>query len=805
MFELLHNLTGTQPPREALPHRSAAEISAAHPRLKPEQAVELIEQFLASADGQLLPPEYQQLFTDISAAVARAGTKLKNEWWLQLLPTDSSLLEADEIRAKTTLQEFMPLVPVYIERFQEFLQMFDGLDRLPEYSLRLAKYGEQTYLNDLYQTAHEQGQWTVANLQKLEERKDLWFGGMEKMTRVAKLWRLLNLDQTRAGSAQSRPPAEFVTAAYQLIAMSAEDEIAKYQAFVKLIAPYQPTTPSEYLYLVATGESERWAPQFASKLQTLINGPEFSQEIGDPRVGAYEPYLAFVANPRDVVAGYATKVGETIKIKLSQLWEPNQIDNKTIKWVSDKLAEVEGAVIASNREQERPDHPSVWLSFDFDFNQVMGADSSLSQLIAETGKVDRSLVTMALPLSIQQARSLLTVSEELTPQFMSSWIVECYLQRALGVAKWHGFGAWPETYANPAWATVDNSAAGNTDKSLQANNQILNKATLAAMTEGMLVECFYAVMGSMQTGVAIDAHTKAQDSAASMERAAYYLSLVMEGMTFYSQNHAAPPAVGIGHSMGGEIALLLAAIMPRSVVKQRKIYLEAHTPVATDENPWQANSFLYERFNLLANLLIAMQGRRSPRLVQETGRLLSLAGRRLPITKALVGGMVGATQEVNRNALRETFSRVANLDQLADWSVKWMHELTFANFIKFLELQKDTINDPTWIGIDQMLGAAAANMGSLLGVTIGTDDKVLKPEMQQRSFAKHPDKYRWLDFTGEEWRPHFTDWLTTARQDDGPLACVIQGVFPHYMINNWVGRAVAGGRLAQIKAAQNQI
>ncbi len=780
-------------------------------------SVDNVKRFLEGR-GRLLEPTIQGFFTSQMRSYDNLEAQIN-----QLHPIKKALpfLEVGKKREFKTVSENIKFA---YEVFGRYADMFDNAESLPRVATEMAKWGAEEFMAQKLE--RKKGE-TLDGGSAFEERRTRWFGGMEKMMKAAEAWRMfLSVSgsitgveaTTRHLSGGEEDKVGFVTRAYEFME---QKEDAKFEDFVGFLDDYfvpkglkdderqrrlgivkeailkndgysrldiiayksakdiygediQPLF-YEYMWMLVSGKTDRYNQSLNERLK-IVAGKE-SKENPD----IFTPKIYMVANETDVTDGIAEHPGDLIAVQLKDLSDG---EGKVAPWFERKTREIASDAYLDDRSEG-----AVWLAMQVDLTQVLGENSAYSDFAKKIGAIDRSLITISVPVSVNEAKVLAEeYSSSRKAGEVRNALIDAYFKRMGGLVMWHGFGADERVYLTPAWAQVAYAAAEPDGREKQMGNLITAESaktrTLSSLLSDRLCGVVVNVLGGKGTGIDVSRDEEFHNTAGSMERASWYTLEVQRAMGLIPGSNDSRITIDVGHSMGGQIAHRLRTLLPESV--RSKFHTICLTPLSTKEK--EINTFMHGKAkNVLGDIVI--QTRHSKyKGVATAGRLAAKVGKATGIEKSIIYDMIVPPDAENVG----TDKRECN-------AMMRVHEPIYEEEDKYVARQRGNLEGSNFsfaqYAIDDLLLASGVAGGSDMTVLIGEYDEVLSSKVQRKNYAANRLVYAMRDFTGENWRQKFDEWAKIKGNPEAPgqkvfdpLVQVLIGNFGHYPNTNKTGR-----------------
>lgn len=787
---------------------------------KPDQGkhkttVEEVRQFLEGR-GRLLDLSLQKTFASQTDRYDLLKSDIDSmNVWKRKLP----FLEVDKKSNLRTTEENIKYAFEVIGRYSE---MFENTESLPRVATEMAKWGAEELIFPVL--ADKKKGSTLGDREAVfKERRTVWFSGLERMMRAAEAWRMLlsvngkvskKEANTRALTGGEEEKIEFVSKIYEFMDESKGKTFEDFTALLdghfvpdnlipeerrkrlskvkgdirradgygevevmaaKIAGEIGDSTEQpmfyEYMWMVVTGKTDRYTNLFADRLKAV--GRRESAENPD----LFTPRLwVGVANDIDVKEGHAVNVGKLMKADLSELSENGELK----PWFERKLREMRADAYLDDKNEG-----SIWLAMEVDLSKVLGSESGFGDYVRKIGAIDKPLVTISIPVSVNEAKVLaLEFADPDKVNLLRDSIVDAYTNRLAGLAMSHGFGADERVYLTPSWAQAAFNAAEPERGVNLVTEQSIKEKSLGSLLSGRVCGVVVNVLGGKGSGIDTDVTELFQNTAGSMERASWYELEIMRAMTLLPDEEDERATIAYTHSMGGQTGLRLSILLPES--NRGKVHIIAATPVSTI-NP-RINTFMHGNLkNKLGNTVIQTRyNRHKP--IAAVGRTMAKIGKAAKIDQSIINDMIIPLDAENIGSDKRECNAMISV-----------HGEIYETEDAYVARQRGNLEASNFAfaqySIDDLRLTAAVKGGSETTVLIGLYDEVLDPSVQVANFRENPQVYAMHNFSGKNWQENFDGWINRqgVPNSEGNTVFdqqvqVVVGNFGHYLNVSKTGR-----------------
>ena len=806
---------------------------------QPEHAgktsVEDVKEFL-EGKGRLLDPALQGFFSAQIALYDSLENSLDNMGRLKRNLTFTGLKTKSEFRTSKENIKYA------FEVFGKYVDMFDNTESLPRVATEMAKWGAEEFLAPVL-LRKKNG--TIGEREKaFEERREKWFLGLEKMMKSAEAWRmLLSVNAKVAGTEATTlrlfgDESEKIKFVSEMYGFMAKDKEQDFDSFVKTIDKYfvpeglkdsekearlaaakdsirraegytildiaslkaakeidgiedQPIF-YEYMWMLVTGKTDRYTKVLSERMKVVGRRSDVPIASENKEVAAsFVPQICVgVANDMDVKEGIAGKVGDLIKVGFNDLKD----ERGNVKpWYLRKLREIGADAFFDDKSEG-----AVWIAMEVDLSKVLGPESGFSDHIKKVGSVDRSLVTISVPVSVSEAGVLAAHASEFKTNEIRNALIDAYTERLAGLAMWHGFGADERVYLTPSWAQAALGAA-EPDRHDPIHSNLITEKSIKEKRLGTLLSdrvcgAIVNVLGGKGTGTETAKTEAFYNTAGSMERASWYVLETLRAMTLIPGDGDSRVTIAYGHSMGGQIAQRLGILLPES--SGDKVHIVAATPVSTKN--WRINTFMHGNpKNVLGDAVVQWRHSRVKAL-SNTGYAMAKIGKLTGIDKSIINDMIIPFDATGMGTDKRECDAMIGV-----------HGEIYNEEDEYVALQRNNLEANKFAfaqyPIDDLLLTSAVARGSNMTIPIGLYDEVLDPSVQIKNYKRFPQVYALHDYSHDNWKDKFDNWIKKEGRvnDEGKRirdhqAQVLVGNFAHYLNVNSTGRYFIKGILANL-------
>lgn len=728
-----------------------------------------------------------------------------------------------EMAKKRELRTTAENIKYAYEVFGRYADMFDNAQSLPRVATEMAKWGAEEFMKTKLE--RKKGS-TLDGGAGYEERRTRWFTGMEKMMKAAEAWRMLvNVSGSIAGveattrrvmgdDEEKNTKAEFVVKMYEFMDKNDGAGFDEFAAFLDShLTPYglkeeertrrlniakdrireldgysrldlvalraaeeaggQKDEPLfyEYMWMLVSGRTDRYNKVFTERLKVVASRE--SRETTD----MFTPKIFLVANETDVGEGLAQHPGDMISVQLKDL---KNEDGSVKPWFERKMRETTADAYLDDGAEG-----AVWLAMQVDLSKVLGENSAYSEYVNNIGAIERSLITISVPVSVNEAKILAAeYSDRSKSSEVRNALIDAYVNRTGALTMWHGFGADERVYLTPAWAQIAYEAAEPDGRDKALGNLITEESiktrTLGSLLSDRFCGVVVNVLGGKGTGIDVSRDEEFHNTAGSMERASWYTLEVQRALGLIPGKNDNRVTINLGHSMGGQIAHRLRILTPESV--RGKFHTICLTPLSTKEK--EINTFMHGKFkNVLGDVVI--QSRHSKYgLVAAGGRGAAKIGKATGLEKSIINDMIIPPDAEDIG----TDKRECN-------AMIRVHEPIYEEEDKYVARQRGNLEGSNFsfaqYSIDDLLLTSGIAGGSDMTVLVGEYDEVLSSDVQKKNYRDNRLVYSTNDFTGQDWKSRLDEWANVKQlgvRVFDPKVQVLVGNFGHYPNTNATGR-----------------